>query len=119
MKALLVFLLTFSSHSFAVEDLKKVKHAELCMKAGSYWKKNNSGEIFVELSRRNIDFNQLSIKNKSFNINDSECDVLSALGRPKRVNTSTNKYGTNKQLVYETVYVYLENGKITSWSTNH
>jgi hypothetical protein len=119
MYKLFILLCAFYTSAVAAQDLTKLGHADLCMSANKYWKKHNSGEIFLELSKRNLDHNQLSIKNKSFNLNDSECDVLSALGRPKRVNTSVNKYGTNKQLVYENVYVYIENGKVTSWSTNH
>jgi len=40
-----------------------------------------------------------------------------AIGRPNHGNRSVGSYGEHYQLVYEDRrrYVYLENGKVTSW----
>lgn len=45
--------------------------------------------------------------------------VYKILGRPASVNRSVGSWGVHEQLVYEqpykTIYVYIENGKVTSW----
>lgn len=45
----------------------------------------------------------------------SEGSMLCALGGPKRANRSVGSWGTHIQYVYETVTVYVEDGKVTSW----
>ncbi|MEI6825909.1 MAG: hypothetical protein WCK54_09970 [Desulfuromonadales bacterium] len=41
--------------------------------------------------------------------------VFTSLGRPFSNNKSTGKWGLHEQLVYGSSYVYLENGKVTSF----
>lgn len=50
------------------------------------------------------------------NIGTSELALQCIFGKPKKVNSTTNKYGTHKQWVYHNnVYIYTEDGKVTSW----
>ena len=51
--------------------------------------------------------------------------VIAAIGQPTTINHSTDANGTQEQWIYQpvqsefsgkTVYVYFENGKVTSWT---
>jgi hypothetical protein len=54
-------------------------------------------------------------KMKGVQIGMSKEDVLaSSWGKPQKVNTTTNVYGTREQWVYDGGYLYLENGVLTS-----
>ncbi len=54
-------------------------------------------------------------KYKIIEIGMDEHEVIAILGHPKEVNTSVGAWGTHKQYVYPDRYVYIENGKVTSW----
>lgn len=48
-------------------------------------------------------------------------DVIDELGMYKNVNTSEGAYGSRKQYIFDntgTWYVYITNGKVTSWQTS-
>jgi hypothetical protein len=45
----------------------------------------------------------------------SEAALLCSWGRPQSVNRSVGVWGEHKQYIYGRVYVYVENGKVTSW----
>ena len=45
----------------------------------------------------------------------SEAALLCSWGRPERVNRSVGSWGEHKQYIYGGRYVYVENGKVTSW----
>lgn len=48
-----------------------------------------------------------------------EYELKALLGLPESVNTSVGSWGTHKQYVYPSGwYVYVENGKVTSWQTS-
>nr|WP_093187883.1 hypothetical protein [Thiocapsa sp. KS1] len=51
-------------------------------------------------------------------IGSPEQDVYAKLGRPLDINTSVGRWGTRKQMVYRGVYVYIENGQVSSWQTH-
>ncbi len=54
-------------------------------------------------------------KMKGVQIGMSKEEVLaSSWGKPQKVNTTTNVYGTREQWVYDGGYLYLENGVLTS-----
>lgn len=54
-------------------------------------------------------------KKEGVSIGMSKQDVYeSAWGRPKRVNSTHNAYGTHEQWVYDGGYLYFENDKLTS-----
>ena len=44
-----------------------------------------------------------------------ERDVYTYFGPPTDTNTSVGPWGVHKQLVYGRVYIYIENGYVTSW----
>lgn len=54
-------------------------------------------------------------KNQEIQINMPEKYLILSWGFPKKINTNVGSWGTNKQYVYLNSYVYIENGKITSW----
>ncbi|MBQ0070396.1 MAG: hypothetical protein KBS81_00825 [Spirochaetales bacterium] len=66
------------------------------------------------------------IYNRQIYIGMPKDAVLRSWGRPTKINTSTYAWGVHEQLVYEsgsyeyhthkTKYVYIENGKVSSWS---
>ena len=47
----------------------------------------------------------------------SETTVKKKLGEPDKINTSTGSYGVHEQWIYErkSMYIYIENGILTSW----
>lgn len=60
------------------------------------------------------------IKKRMLRIGMSESALLAAKGFGHDVNRTVNKYGVRKQYIYGTEisnrkYVYVENGKVTSW----
>lgn len=62
------------------------------------------------------------IKEKKIRIGMSEEALIASWGSPRKVNRSVGRYGVHKQYVYGShsgystpTYVYVENGKVTSW----
>jgi hypothetical protein len=54
-------------------------------------------------------------KKEGVSIGMSQQDVLdSSWGRPRKINTTTNAYGSREQWVYDGGYLYFENGVLTS-----
>ena len=54
-------------------------------------------------------------KNQEIEMNMPEQYLILSWGKPEKINSSTGSWGTHKQYVYARQYVYVENGKITSW----
>jgi hypothetical protein len=71
----------------------------------------------AEAEKRNIiSASELDlVKNKQIKIGMSECALRASLGGFPAVNTTVGSYGTHKQFVFSGGYVYVENGKVTSW----
>lgn len=55
------------------------------------------------------------VKNKRIALGMPEKYLLLSWGEPTRVNETVNSYGISKQYVYGRNYIYVKNGKITSW----
>ena len=57
-----------------------------------------------------------AIKEGRIYIGMTDRNVLVSWGPPKKVNRTVGKWGTHEQWVYsENTFVYIENGKVTSW----
>lgn len=79
-------------------------------------------DLYAELSRRkpfsdedlNLVFEQRVQKGMS------ELALYCSWGKPKSINISYGSWGDHKQFVYGYgYYVYVENGKVTSWQTSN
>lgn len=59
---------------------------------------------------------QAILNNKIF-IGMSRSALIESWGRPQKINTTVTEYGKEEQFVYGNFgpYVYVENGKVTSW----
>ncbi|MCD1656078.1 hypothetical protein K7J14_15365 [Treponema zuelzerae] len=61
------------------------------------------------------------VYNKSIFIGMSRDGLIASFGNPEDINTSVGPWGKHEQFVYpgkkdyENIYVYVENGFITSW----
>ena len=102
--------------SMLPENMAKLQDFEICIKAGKENRPDKKSAWIEELVRRKIKFNPDAIKNHTIHLDDTECDIFAAYGPPKRYNRRVNKYGTNVQFVYDGLYIYTENGIVTSWS---
>lgn len=47
----------------------------------------------------------------------SQEDVIAAWGKPDRVNTTVTALGKHEQWIYGDTYVYVSDGRVTSWQT--
>jgi hypothetical protein len=58
----------------------------------------------------------ISIADKKIKLGMSEQALLCSWGEPPGgVHSSVGSWGVRKQYVYAGTYVYVENGKVTSW----
>lgn len=57
------------------------------------------------------------IRNGEISLGMTEDQVLASWGSPRKVNNSTGRWGNHQQWIYGDFgpYVYLENGRLTSW----
>lgn len=118
------------SAQWTPEYVSGLADRELCVKAG--WKNqeaNNTMLMQRELFRRNLmTRDELAMaKRGGVAIGMSECALLGSKGEPAsffacgNINQSVGSYGVHKQYVYRdcttkaAYYVYVENGKVTSW----
>lgn len=59
---------------------------------------------------------QDTIKRRSIQIGMTPCMIIASFGRqPDRINSSVGSYGVHEQWVYGGVYVYFEDGVLTSF----
>lgn len=57
-----------------------------------------------------------AIKARKIYMGMADRDVRASWGPPKKVNRTVGNWGTHEQWVYsENTYIYIENGKVTSW----
>ena len=90
--------------------------------------------IGSDLTRNNLMFDEVKarkllsdeeidlVKSKEIRLGMSEKALLASWGTPTKTNKSVSSFGVRKQFVYGTfskysspTYVYVENGKVTSW----
>mgnify|MGYP001387884013 CR=1 FL=1 len=56
------------------------------------------------------------IKSGRIKLGISSCAALAAMGsEPKHINRSVGSYGIHEQWVYSSMYLYFEDGILTSW----
>lgn len=68
-----------------------------------------------EAKKRGITLNDKKIKSKVVNIGMNICSMYASLGMPEDENRSVGSWGVHIQHVYSELYVYTQNGIITSW----
>jgi len=44
--------------------------------------------------------------------------LFESWGKPSNINKTVTSYSVHEQMIYGTSYVYVENGKVTSWQTH-
>ena len=109
-------------NSMSTEELAIQSDFALC-NAYNFRQKDN---VRNELKKRNVlsDFDWRLIDTESLGIGMSELALICTKGGVipgfGTVNVTTTSYGVNKQYVYEDAfgnrqYIYIENGKVTSW----
>lgn len=54
------------------------------------------------------------VKRHEIKIGMPENCIIPCVGQPNKINTSEYSFGTYKQYVYDNMYIYVENGKVTS-----
>lgn len=71
----------------------------------------------VELWRRKLwpESDTSAIGRRQVVIGMTEDAMTCVMGAPKAVNRSVGSWGEHKQYVYPSVYIYTENGKVTSY----
>ena len=52
---------------------------------------------------------------RSLYIGMPRADVIKTMGRPRDINQTVTANVVYEQFVYQGIYVYLENGKVTAW----
>jgi len=78
--------------------------------------KESPAMVVAEAKRRNIGFNNLMVKNKQVQIGMTICEMYASLGTPEHQNRTVNSHGVLIQHVYhDRLYVYTDNGVVTSW----
>lgn len=102
--------------SLLPENLAKLKDADLCVKAGKYRNKPELRQILNEATKRELSYDEQSIKTKNIKINGYECDAFAAYGKPDRYNRTVSQRGTSVQMVYGAGYIYTSDSVITAWS---
>lgn len=69
-----------------------------------------------ELSRRKISVSKPEVMAGQVRLGNSRCSALAALGIPTTETKSVGSWGAKNQLVYpDRTYIYLDNGRVTSW----
>jgi hypothetical protein len=89
----------------------------------SKWEpKSRTPNVKAELKNRNLvpDHEWESIDRRAIKIGMSEMGLYISWGFPTKTNKTVSSSGTRKQCIYDNRehardYVYIENGKITSW----
>ncbi len=87
-----------------------------------YEPKSRTPTVKAELQRRNLvpEHEWETIDQRKIKIGLSEMGLYISWGFPDKVNKSVGSYGVHKQIIYKRgkhskTYVYVENGKVTSW----
>jgi len=113
----------------SVENVRTISDADLCVAntatAASGWELARQ-----EILRRGL-LTQEELRlvdNRTIRVGMPECGLLAMKGYPRpprwcgKINTSGGSYGTHRQYVYRpcgsygtTTYVYVENGRVSSW----
>ena len=71
------------------------------------------GEALLAERQRELDEKEAQ---KTLYLGMSRYELIDRWGRPTDINTSVGSWGTHEQFIYPGgLYVYLQNGKVTSW----
>lgn len=100
---------------YTAGDLKAAATMELCRNYLRYMK---PADMRAELESRTQEIpasDWPDIDATRLRIGMREVSMVCALGYFHDVNTSVGSWGTRKQYVFNCCYVYVENGKVTSW----
>ena len=60
----------------------------------------------------------LKLANQVYEIGMTDDMIKVAIGAPKQINRTVNRYGSSEQWVYDDKYLYFENKKLTSFQTS-
>lgn len=109
------------------EILKQMTKYDFCRAYGQYLRgeviaeigspENIKGVVSKEVIKRKLKLNTSLIKSQKLNLNMSECELYASLGFPRKQNVSTGAWGEHIQHIYvdNEMFVYTENGRVTSW----
>ena len=68
-------------------------------------------------SKSYVKQNQTLIRDRKIAIGMDERALYLSWGKPSRTNSSTSQNGITKQLIFSGAYVYIRDGKVSSWQT--
>lgn len=103
-------------------QLSTVTDDQLISALGNRIYRNN--QMFQEALQRSLltEDEIVLIKDRKIRIGMSETALIASWGSPNKINRSVGNYGVHKQYIYGSysryssrTYVYVENGKVTSW----
>jgi len=101
----------------SLDNLSLCKRARSNLCGGIYGCPQDKIAI-AEIRKRNLipDSEWPLIQARKIRLGMTECGLNASWGGHPRINVSTGSWGTHKQYVYDNgSYVYVENGKVTSW----
>jgi hypothetical protein len=109
----------------APKALKNFSNLDLCIFYGKILRdekldqpfsfKEAPAMIIAEAKKRGIKVNRDLVKNSQIRIGMSQCNLYAALGIPEHENRTVGSWGVKIQHVYDGLYVYTDNGIVTSW----
>lgn len=94
------------------EKLKQERIKQLKRKAE---KKQQEQKRLAKLLKVFSEWETKLILEKKIALGMSEKALIESWGKPEDINTSVGSWGVHKQYVYDSQYVYVENGKVTAW----
>lgn len=71
--------------------------------------------VVKEKDRRKLRINNDLVIKEKIRIGASQCDLYASWGEPNSENRSVGRWGVHIQHIYDSNYVYTENGVISSW----
>ncbi|MWL91339.1 hypothetical protein [Cupriavidus sp. SW-Y-13] len=100
-------------------ELSQQSNENLC---AAYYMGSNKDRVLAELQKRGAlnSRDQDNVAGKKIQIGMSSTGLICSWGRPSKINSTTTRYGTREQWVYEIStskrqYVYVENGLVSAW----
>lgn len=77
--------------------------------------KDGAAFVKLEATRRKLMFDSKLTRSEQIRIGISECQLYASWGYPGSQNRSVGSWGVHIQHVYGKIYVYTENGRVTSY----
>ena len=71
--------------------------------------------VKVEAKKRKLKFNDKLILESDFIIGSNTCNLLAGKGYARHKNRTVGQWGEHVQYIYKNIYIYVENGKVTSY----